>query len=106
VTKIAICGETYSANLGDGVIAESLAWLLKESDPGVSVSFIDFSGANGFSTENLADNKRENWIRTIHLSLARFSLYRRGVILPIWYWIKGNRLRQWWREKINDCDLV
>lgn len=45
---IAIAGETYSANLGDGVIAETLAHILMKTISTASVSFIDISGRDGW----------------------------------------------------------
>lgn len=38
-----IAGESYSSNLGDGVIAESLAFLFQQEDPIVENSFLDIS---------------------------------------------------------------
>jgi len=106
MTRIAICGETYSQNLGDGVIADSLKWLLKQADASIDVSFTDFSCRPAYSLEDLAAPPKANWIRQIHRSLARISLYRKGVVPLLWYFSKRKRLRQSWQERIGDCDLM
>lgn len=106
MARIAICGETYSENLGDGVIADSLTWLLRQADPGVTVSKLDFSGKTGFGDKDRVDASSANGIRVLHRSLARLSIYRKGVILPVWYGGKRNRLGRLWREQLAGCDLV
>jgi polysaccharide pyruvyl transferase WcaK-like protein len=42
--RIAVCGETYSANLGDQAIHACLLHLLKSVDPGVRTVSLDISG--------------------------------------------------------------
>jgi polysaccharide pyruvyl transferase WcaK-like protein len=42
--RIALCGETYSTNLGDEVIADSLAHLIRMHRPDAEVSLLDISG--------------------------------------------------------------
>lgn len=41
--RVAICGEVRSTNLGDGVIAGSLAYLVRCSVPGAEVSLLDLN---------------------------------------------------------------
>ncbi|MDX2480654.1 MAG: polysaccharide pyruvyl transferase family protein [Desulfuromusa sp.] len=106
MTRIAICGETYSPNLGDGVIADSLKWLLKQVDASIDVSFTDFSCRPGYSLEDLSALPKANWIRRIHRSLARISLYRKGAVPLLWYFSKRKRLSQSSQERIGDCDLM
>jgi polysaccharide pyruvyl transferase WcaK-like protein len=51
--KVVIAGETFSPNLGDGVIAESLAFLFCRASPDISVRFLDISGRTTW--ENTCD---------------------------------------------------
>jgi polysaccharide pyruvyl transferase WcaK-like protein len=106
MTRIAICGETYSQNLGDGVIADSLKWLLKQADASIEVSFTDFSCRPAYSLKDIADPPKAKWIRQIHRSLAQISLYRKGVVRILWYFSKRKRLSRSWQERIGDCDLM
>ncbi|RCJ22323.1 hypothetical protein A6770_29930 [Nostoc minutum NIES-26] len=41
--KIVICGEVFSNNVGDAVIAETFSYLIKNSIPSVKVDFLDLS---------------------------------------------------------------
>lgn len=106
MTRIAICGETYSQNLGDGVIADSLKWLLKQVDQSIEVFFVDFAGRTDFDIENIDSATKPNRIRIIHRELAKFSFYRKVMILPLWYFSKRNKLRLFWKEALYGCDLV
>lgn len=44
IMRVLVCGETYSSNLGDQVIAESLAFLIRMHIPDAKVDFLDISG--------------------------------------------------------------
>src|SRR6266545_3721191 len=103
MVKIAICGEAYSQNLGDGVIADSLSWLLKQTDVGADVCIVDFSGRAGFSTDDSIDAAKPRWIRTIHQSLSGLTFYRKVSILALWYSRKRNSLHSRWRHHLRDC---
>jgi polysaccharide pyruvyl transferase WcaK-like protein len=106
VRRIAICGETYSENLGDGVIADSLKWLLNSADRSVDVFFVDFSGRTGIEIENDGNAVKPSPIYIIHHRLARFSAYRKFVVLPLWYFSKRNRLSSLWAEALRESDLI
>lgn len=41
--RIGICGEVYSTNLGDRVIADSLSYLIRTWNPNASICFIDLT---------------------------------------------------------------
>ncbi|MBD2519708.1 polysaccharide pyruvyl transferase family protein [Nostoc sp. FACHB-973] len=43
VHRIVICGEVFSNNLGDAVIAETFSYLIKTSIPSVKIDFLDLS---------------------------------------------------------------
>ncbi|MFN6567624.1 polysaccharide pyruvyl transferase family protein [Dendronalium sp. ChiSLP03b] len=41
--KIVICGEVFSNNIGDAIIAETFSYLIKTSMPSIKVDFLDLS---------------------------------------------------------------
>lgn len=45
---VVLCGVRYSPNLGDGVLADCLAWLLRERHPGLQTRFLDLAGRTDF----------------------------------------------------------
>lgn len=45
--NILICGETFSPNLGDGLIAQAMQKLVSDVAPGATVQFYDFAGRTG-----------------------------------------------------------
>ena len=42
--KIVLCGEFLSSNLGDGVIADSLEYLIRKAEPDIVIYRMDLSG--------------------------------------------------------------
>ena len=46
--KILIIGERYSPNLGDHIICESVAYLIKKENKELEIDFLDLSGRDGF----------------------------------------------------------
>ncbi len=46
--RVAICGEVYSPNLGDGVIAGGLTHLIREFLPSARIDWVDLSGRAGW----------------------------------------------------------
>ena len=104
--RIAICGEIYSPNLGDGVIADSLKWLLKQADANIDISFTDFSYRPGFGVADLGVPPKTDRIRQFHRSLAGIALYRKVVIPLLWHFSKRKKLHRLWKERIRDCDLT
>ena len=46
--KILIIGERYSPNLGDPIICESVAYLIKKENKELEIDFLDLSGRDGF----------------------------------------------------------
>lgn len=84
--RIAICAEVLSNNLGDGVIAESLAYLLRRHEPGAEVSLLDLNDRPGAYGSTGARARRQPWPRRLiwlrHLP-GLFGL---------------NPSRRWWRQ--------
>lgn len=54
IDNIVICGSRYSDNLGDGIIIECLANLIKQIRPTADISELDISGRDGYGTANLS----------------------------------------------------
>lgn len=48
--KILVIGEKFSDNLGDGVICDSVAYLIKQKYVHAKITFADISGREGFNT--------------------------------------------------------
>lgn len=84
--RIAICGEVLSSNLGDGVIAKSLAYLVRRYEPGAEVSLLDLNdrpeayGSSSVRATGQLWPRRLIWLR--HLP-GLFGL---------------NPSRRWWRQ--------
>ena len=98
--KILICAVPFSDNLGDGVIAASLAHIARLKYPGATVEFLDIAGRVGFQEENLRGGS------AFELFAKLPSLLRSLIVFL--YCLKGY-FRGWrksWRAAISDTDLV
>ncbi len=87
--RIAICGEVYSPNLGDGVIAGGLTYLIREFLPSVRIDWVDLSGRGGWGGESSEE-------RRFHplASLRSTTLRRCGELV----WMAGQMARM----KVSD----
>lgn len=106
---IAICGETYSQNLGDGVIAESMAYLINRAIPEAKVVFIDISNRVGvqpavYGAKAVRRSPGDS-LRCLHrAAYRRFSAYRRlCAMAQIAFWEIG---RNWRHVLVDGCDLM
>lgn len=84
--RVAICGEVRSTNLGDGVIAESLAYLVRRSAPGAEVTLLDLNDrpeADGQPEATAAEQGRSGLPARLRHLPGRFGL---------------NPSRRWWRQ--------
>lgn len=106
---IAICGETYSQNLGDGVIAESVAYLISRVIPEAKVVFIDISNRIGgrpavFGAKAVRRSSGEP-LRRLHRAVyRRFSAYRRlCAMAQIAFWEIGRKRHH---VPVDGCDLL
>ncbi len=103
--RIAICSEIFSPNLGDGVIADCLMWLLKQADPDASFTLVDLSGRAGFAVEKEVRTPG-GWMHAVHQTLSRAQLYRKAAAMPTWFCCQRKKINRRWRDKLGDCDLV
>lgn len=84
--KVLVCGECYSPNLGDGLIAIGLEELVCKVLPDSSVQFFDMSGRSGFvAPKPLPETK-------VGLGLIR-SMHRRMYEASYSYAAAANRVR-------------
>lgn len=104
--KIAICGEIFSSNLGDGVIAHSLAWLLKHTHTKTDICFVDFSARSGFQLESLESDTINTLFKLLHSRLTKFSYYRKVIVPLSWHLLKRNKFSSKWESQISNCDLI
>tara|TARA_R110002096_G_scaffold189191_13_gene369459 strand:- start:1843 stop:3057 length:1215 start_codon:yes stop_codon:yes gene_type:complete len=98
--RIVIFGLPYSANVGDGVIAECLAHELRRAKPGVHVDHVDLSGRNGFGAQTLRNRSAALAV----LSALPLRLRQRLVI-----WRLGKMLaalRPGWVQAARGADLA
>jgi polysaccharide pyruvyl transferase WcaK-like protein len=91
-TKIVIAGETYSTNLGDGVIAQCLAYVCTKSRPAVTVAHADISGHTGWSNNPHPQTRALSRISLpSHLNnMIRWRMARRQRCLSAWHPILEN----------------
>jgi len=104
--KIAICGEVYSPNLGDGVIAHSLAWLFNYVNSKADISFLDFEARTNYNISSDIISSSSNVFRVFHRKFSNFSSYRKIMFALRWYLYKRKKLNAFWRKEIIDTDLV
>lgn len=98
--KILICAVPFSDNLGDGVIAASLAHIAGLKYPEARVEFLDIAGRLGFEEENL----RGGGAFRVFAKLP--SLVRSLIVFL--YCLKGyfSGWRKNWKAAVDDADLV
>ena len=84
--KIAVIGVYYSANLGDGIICESVAWWLKKAFPQADIEIIDKERKKSFSPQ-IQVSLRILQYRKLKLAWENF-LTRTGINDRIYYWNK------------------
>jgi len=100
--KIVIAAEIWSPNLGDGIIAESLKYLLRHAQPRVQVEYLDISGRNPDCRGSVEKNQTISYIQRYiqgkkYLNIARSALKRHK--------LKTHYLR-YWSSLIAESDAV
>lgn len=98
--KILICAVPFSDNLGDGVIAASLAHIAGLKYPDARVEFLDIAGRVAFGESNLRGGGAFGVFQKMP------SLLRSAIVFL--YCLK-NYLLNWrkpWRAAVSDADLV
>jgi polysaccharide pyruvyl transferase WcaK-like protein len=98
--KILICAVPFSDNLGDGVIAASLAHIVGLKYPQARVEFLDIAGRQGFAEDNLRGGGAFR-------VFANLPLLLRSLIVFL-YCLKGyvSSWRRNWSAAVDDADLV
>ena len=97
-----IAGESYSPNLGDGVIAESLAFLFQQEDPIVENSFLDISLRQNWGAGGGEQNGR---LKTTLQSL-RHHLGDRTYNRLVWPTLKRSRSQQAWEPILQNSSAL
>ncbi|MCW5730235.1 MAG: polysaccharide pyruvyl transferase family protein [Alphaproteobacteria bacterium] len=85
---ILVCGERFSANVGDGAIAECLLHLLRQLAPGLLVSAVDMSGRLRYESFGRKRRRRLS-VRLLRL-VRRLRPLRRAASVLEWY-LSGRR---------------
>jgi polysaccharide pyruvyl transferase WcaK-like protein len=96
--RIVIAGETYSSNLGDGVIFETLRHLFSLADPSILVAPLDISGRTGWKGDaqnDISKNKNDPL-------MARFSTAK-AVRLTVRNSLRTNPA---WIPLLTEADLL
>ncbi|MDQ0015894.1 polysaccharide pyruvyl transferase WcaK-like protein [Variovorax boronicumulans] len=98
--KILICAVPFSDNLGDGVIAASLAHIAGLKYPDARVEFLDIAGRHGFDEENLRGGGAFGVFQKLP------ALLRSAIVFA--YCLKNYflRWRAHWKAAVSDADLV
>lgn len=98
--KILICAVPFSDNLGDGVIAASLAHIAGMKYPDARVEFLDIAGRVAFDESNLRGGGAFGIFQKLPL------LLRSAIVFA--YCLKNYLLawRRQWRAAVADADLV
>lgn len=92
--QIGIAGERFSTNLGDGVIAESLAHIISITQPGIPTRFIDISGHDDWHPSSPDRNKSA-------AKSPRLSLPRRIDNKLRWHLVRKSRCQTAWRSHLE-----
>lgn len=105
--SITLCGETYSPNLGDGVIALALNYVLSQSLAECTIDFLDLSGRAGYEETLSARPSGAAMSLAMHRNLmAKSDLY--GYIsTSMKWWIASRRhYRAVLEETMAETDLL
>lgn len=99
--RFLICGAVYARNLGDGVIAECMAHVLRSMSDDASIVFVDLSGRTNYSSVSIRGKE------TI-LKFLRIAPRAVGRVVLIGGIVKflAQRAAPAWRSLFNDGDLV
>ncbi len=104
--KVAVVGEIFSPNLGDGVIFECIRHLFAAR--GVEVVALDFGMRTGWSDEPAPPAAPEagGVRRAAQFVVRRSRLVRRGLTASRWY-LRQRRVHSLrWERVVRECDAV
>ena len=105
--KVAVVGEVFSPNLGDGVIFECVSHLFAER--GVEVVPIDLRGRRGWEPQGAAGSPAPaagGARRVAQLAVRRSRALRRGITAWRWYSRERAHSAREWDAIIRSCDAV
>lgn len=99
--KILLIGEVYSENLGDGIICETVASLIKKQYPHCEIVMGDISGKKDYS-DNRKSAKSEHKFIDYHREFPSFLEY------PIYFILNKNRKHRLFIEEMcaNNYDFA
>lgn len=98
--NILIAGLPYSPNVGDGVIADCLAHIIRDEFPGNAISHLDLSGRESVGAVTVP--RRDLALKLLERLPARLRRVLIGAVLRRLL----ERKRGAWRERIAKADLV
>lgn len=97
--KVIVAGEIWSSNLGDGVIADSIQFLLKQIQSDLQVQCLDISGRNATTSA-----------QSRAMSPVKQFLHSKQVLRPFLNILRGRVLKrhqlQTWTAMLSDADIV
>ena len=100
--KVVLCTAKYSDNLGDGVISDSVEYLLKQINPACQTLTLDIAGRTHYDNSNNTDT---TLVKKIFLNTP--EILRPLVTLVGWYSIFKPRLNaEIKRLKFEECGLL
>jgi polysaccharide pyruvyl transferase WcaK-like protein len=97
--QVVIAGETWSSNLGDGVIAESMQFLIQKLKPELHVSYLDISGRR-ISTPHSSESR--SFVSQFSQKIKPLNFLR---IISKHQLVKSQRKSDW-HSQISNSDLV
>lgn len=95
---IVIAGETYSANLGDGVIADTMRFLFQKVAPGCHVVNLDISGRAAYEKATQFPLETSE--------TKRFRLEESWLNLLKWRLVRQKRCLASWQPVLTDADIL
>ena len=107
VRRVAVAGEIFSSNLGDGVIHACVRDLFARH--GVSVVPLDFAGKLNWSEApaGVATSHRVSWVRSAaRIPVRRSRTLRRIIGAWRWYGQRRRSLSETWAKEISSSDAV
>lgn len=99
--RLVLVNVRYSANLGDGLLAECLEHALRSSSEGLSVSTIDLAGRLAYGHGGISNRRRVLAL----LELAPPPV-RRWLVGQILTYLVDKRLRPRWRDELAGADAA
>jgi len=102
--SIVICAEVYSSNLGDGVIVESLRYLINSFHSDFEIKLVDLSCRKGFGLSEY--DKPSPWKNIYNQFAKRSSEFRTVSSLATWYSFWRNKHRSYFLNQMKDSKLL